>query len=171
LKRIIEVEEAQIGLAAAEVIQSALTGCISERKRQLQGGPKAGGAEVSETAEEPGIYKELYHRWSVNCRSAKGIQAPTSGMLTLVRDGREIGGYMKYSSYGNVGLQFSYLEETVLRSDGSFRLSTPAGAGNQIVIEGPASSDPPARAGTIRMGGEVEGYGTWNCAGTWQATQ
>ena len=171
LKWVRKTEEAQIGLAAVEVIQSALTGCISERKRELQSGPDAGGEEVSETAEEPGIYKELYHRWSVSCRSAKGIQAPTSGVLTLILDGRELGGYMKYSSHGNVGLQFSYLESTVLGSNGSFRLSTPAGAGNQIVIEGPASGDPPARSGTIRMGGEVEGYGTWNCTGTWQATQ
>ena len=92
-------------------------------------------------------------------------------MLTLILDDRTIDGYMKYSSYGNVGLQFSYLESTELRSDGSFRLSTPAGAGKQIVIEGPASGDPPARSGTLRMSGEVEGYGKWNCAGNWQATQ
>jgi len=163
-----QLADLEFALAAVGVIAEVVGECIDERRRELEAEEEQEEQPAEEPAEvetEPGIYKEGFLTWTASCEAADGIDPPFRGMIQFTLGDGAVHGLLMPAD-ANVLLS-SYLEIARLNPDGSFRLATPPEAVNRVEILAPATSDPPARSGTIRMSGVLEGYGSWSCTGTW----
>jgi hypothetical protein len=104
--------------------------------------------------------------WQAKCHAPTGITPDTAGRLSLQKlaDGTARG--IVYPGADMAGLEV----EGPVGAYGSFSLRSDENRGQRVELSGRFDSSYPLRgSGTIRLHGEVAGFGTWECFGSWKS--
>jgi len=140
------VSDARMEVAVVALVNARVGECIEKRKRTLGGEDWMTGS------------------WKAKCTAAPGITPDTHGRITLQLTSGTVRGTV-YPGARPVGADVS----GPLGAYGDFSARTKENKEQKVTVSGRFDNTYPLRgSGTIVLGGEVPGYGAWECVGTWR---